>query len=236
MMTKIALFAVVGMLMVGGAAAALPGFDDISDFNSIVGIGDGYNTAMGNYDKDVPAVAYVFSGSVAYSGTALLETFGGDVMGPMEAGIIRWDDERGWVFNESTQAWTFTTTSSTGSADTVAHRAVVIDPTAEATASTISISGYGNCNSGWGDNASFHYLNENGTTTMEIYGGSAAGGYLPTLSPWLDNVAIATTGASASADGTDNAFTGIVDLGVSYTDPFESGSLSIVEIDSISDW
>ena len=127
-------------------------------------------------------------------------------------------------------------TSAEGSADTEATRVVIIDPTAEATASTIAISGYGNAGSGWGDNASFHYLNENGTTTMEIYGGSAAGGYLPTLSPWLDNVAVAATEASASADGMDNAFVGIVDLGVSYTDPFESASLSIVEIDSISDW
>jgi len=175
---------------------------------------------------------------VAYSGTALLEfTQGDDQYGPIDAGIVRWDDERGWVFNETTQAWTFTAASSKGTADTEAIRIRnVIDPTATATAATIAISGYGNCGSGWGENASYSYMNDNGTTTMEIEGGSSAGGYLPTLSPWLDNVGIAATEASASADGTDNAFVAIVDLGVAYTDPFESASLSIVEIDSISDW
>jgi len=234
MKIKIALLAVVGMLMVGVSMAQ---FGDISDFNTILGIGDGYNIAMNHSHEDVPAVAYVFSGSVAYSGTALIEFFnGGEEYGPIDAGVVRWDDERGWIFNESTQAWSFTATSSKGSADTEATRAVIIDPTAEATAATIAISGYGNCNSGWGDNASFYYENDNGTTLMQIEGGSAAGGYLPTLSPWLDNVAVATTEASASADGTDNAFVGIVDLGVAYSDPFESASLSIVEIDSISDW
>lgn len=235
MKTKMALSAFVGILMVGGAMAQ---WDDISDFNTILGIGDGYDIAADHAHEDVPAVAYVFSGSVAYSGTALLEfTQGDDQYGPIDAGIVRWDDERGWVFNETTQAWTFTAASSKGTADTEAIRIRnVIDPTATATAATIAISGYGNCGSGWGDNASYSYMNDNGTTTMEIEGGSSAGGYLPTLSPWLDNVGIAATEASASADGTDNAFVAIVDLGVAYTDPFESASLSIVEIDSISDW
>lgn len=235
MKTKMALSAFVGILMVGGAMAQ---WDDISDFNTILGIGDGYDIAADHAHEDVPAVAYVFSGSVAYSGTALLEfTQGDDQYGPIDAGIVRWDDERGWVFNETTQAWTFTAASSKGTADTEAIRIRnVIDPTATATAATIAISGYGNCGSGWGENASYSYMNDNGTTTMEIEGGSSAGGYLPTLSPWLDNVGIAATEASASADGTDNAFVAIVDLGVAYTDPFESASLSIVEIDSISDW
>ncbi len=232
MKTKIALLAFVGMLMVGGSMAQ---FDDISDFNTILGIGDGYQIAANHSHEDVPAVAYVFSGSVAYSGTALLEFIGASE-GPIDAGIVRWDDNEGWVFNESTKAWSFTATSAKGTADTTATRAIIIDPTAEATASTIAISGFGNAGSGWGDNASFYYENDNGSTLMQIEGGSAAGGYLPTLSPWLDNVAIATTEASASADGNDNAFVGIVDLGVAYSDPFESASLSIVEIDSISDW
>ncbi len=234
MKTKMALSAFVGILMVGGAMAQY----DISDFNTILGIGDGYGIAADHAHEDVPAVAYVFSGSVAYSGTALLEfTQGDDQYGPIDAGIVRWDDERGWVFNETTQAWTFTAASSKGTADTEAIRIRnVIDPTATATAATIAISGYGNCGSGWGENASYSYMNDNGTTTMEIEGVSSSGGYLPTLSPWLDNVGSAATEASASADGTDNAYVAIVDLGVAYTDPFESASLSIVEIDSISDW
>jgi hypothetical protein len=204
MKTKMALSAFVGILMVGGAMAQ---WDDISDFNTILGIGDGYGIAADHAHEDVPAVAYVFSGSVAYSGTALLEFTQGDDYGPIDAGIVRWDDERGWVFNETTQAWTFTAASSKGTADTEAIRIRnVIDPTATATAATIAISGYGNCGSGWGENASYSYMNDNGTTTMEIEGGSSAGGYLPTLSPWLDNVGIAATEASASADGTDNAF------------------------------
>ncbi|HOO54344.1 MAG TPA: hypothetical protein PLX30_08915 [Methanothrix sp.] len=220
MRTKIALL-VVGMLMVGGAMAQWEPFF-VGDFGAT------FDDAVNHSHADIPAVAYVFSGSAAYA-------WPGDNITDVSAAY--WDnDTETWVWNDTTKAWTFTMTVSKGTADTTAIRTTVIDPTAEATGFTQAIAGFGNAGSGWGENASFSYKEENGNVTYEVTGGSSAGALVPLMSPFLDNVAVGQTTASASADGTDNAFVGIFDVSAAYADPYQSQSESIVEIISVSDW
>jgi len=235
MKTKFALL-VMGILMVGGANAqfdwedrAVGPYGVPLGFISYQFVSDNYDDAWDLYEtEDKPAVAFVFSGSYAYAWP------GQNLTGQGFAEDLADQD---FVPTDATKAWSFTATSATGSADTEAWiRRTVIDPTAFANGSSLAMSGFGNVGSGWGDDASFEYNETDGVKSLAITGGSSAGGIVPQMSPWLDNVAIASTQASASADGMDNAFVAIINFGTAYTDPFQSESLSFVKIDSISDW
>ncbi len=237
MKTEFALL-IMGILMVGGATAQyyydegpVGPYGEALGFISFLTVSENYNDMWALYEEeDKPAVAFVFSGSYAYAWPG--QNLSGE-------GFV-YDDEidaPDWFPTGATKAWSFTLTSATGSADTEAWRTrTVIDPTAAAEGSSLAISGFGNLGSGWTDTASFKYKDDNGTTSFEVEGGSSAGALIPQMSPYLDNVALASTKASASADGMDNAFVALINYGTAYTDPFQSESLSFVKIDSISDW
>jgi hypothetical protein len=232
MKTEFALL-IMGILAVGGANAyeeyPVGPYGVPLGFVSYGLVSDNYENAWDLYEgDDKPAVAFVFSGSYAYAWPAQNLT---------EEGFVYDEVADEWYPTGATKAWSFTLTSATGSADTEAWRTRnVIDPTAAAEGSSLAISGFGNLGSGWTDTASFKYKDDNGTTSFEVEGGSSAGALIPQMSPYLDNVALASTKASASADGMDNAFVALIDYGTAYTDPFQSESLSFVKIDSISDW
>lgn len=224
-MRTISALLLMGMLMVGGAMAQTWDWDA-----TMANASAAYGVAANHSHAGVPAVGFVFSGAGAWANPCFNCT---------EVGTIRWDNvSQQWVFNESTKAWSFTATDAQGTADTSAWRtAAIIDPEAEVTASTMAIAGFGNAGSGWpGLNGSFKANIVDGNVTLNIEGGSSAGGVVPIMSPFLDNVAVASTSGSASADAQRNAFAGIVDFSFAVVDPYSSESVSIIKVDSISQW